>query len=116
MNTPSEGTAKPQYYSMVRVPTLVFERFNDMEIGRQTEEFEKYRLEVPQVSAHLLREDMKLPEYGNLQSTNKDFPWQYPPVSHPSTIMLIGSDDPRINSAKISLVLRISKDVKRNSK
>lgn len=30
--------------------------------------------------------------------------------------MLVGSDDPRINPAKISLVLRISKDVKHKSK
>jgi|JI9StandDraft_1071089.scaffolds.fasta_scaffold673108_1 hypothetical protein len=67
MNTPSDGkVAKPQYYSMVRIPVLTFERFNDMEIGKQSEEFSKYRLEVPQISAHLLREDMKLPEYENL--------------------------------------------------
>lgn len=66
-NAPSmEKVAKPQYYSMLRVPLIVFERFSDMEIGKATEEFQKYRLEIPQISAHLLREDASLPEYLNV--------------------------------------------------
>lgn len=56
MNSPSEGSvANPQYYSMLRVPSLLFERFTDREIGKEGEEFQKYRLEVPQISTHLLR-------------------------------------------------------------
>jgi hypothetical protein len=37
MNAPSsDQKVKPQYYSMMRVPMLVFERFSDMEIGKST--------------------------------------------------------------------------------
>lgn len=47
---------------------------------------------VKQVSLHLLREDMSVPEYDNTKYTKQDFPSHYPPVNHPSTILLIGSD------------------------
>jgi hypothetical protein len=117
MNTPSTGeVTKPQYYSMMRIPILVFERFSDMEIGKQTEDLEKYRLEIPQISTHLLREDIKLPEYRNIEFKAKDFTWVYPHVSHPSTILLIGQEDLKSNSSKINMVLRISKDVTNKSK
>jgi hypothetical protein len=96
MNTPSTGeVTKPQYYSMMRIPILVFERFSDMEIGKQTEDLEKYRLEIPQISTHLLREDIKLPEYRNIEFKAKDL---------------------KSNSSKINMVLRISKDVTNKSK
>jgi hypothetical protein len=47
-------------------------------------------MEIPQVSLHLLREDMKFPEYSNLPATQQDFPFGYPLVSHPSTLVLVG--------------------------
>lgn len=59
---------------------------------------------------------MKIPEYGNLIYSERDFPWQYPTANHPSTIMLVGSEDIKNPVNCISLVLRISTDAKRKSK
>jgi hypothetical protein len=57
-----------------------------------------------------------LPEYRNVEYQAKDFPWVYPPVCHPSTILLIGPEDPKSSNSIINVVLRISKDVKHKSK
>ena len=38
MNTPSTGNiVKPQYFIMLRVPSILFERFTDKELGKATE-------------------------------------------------------------------------------
>lgn len=42
---------------------------------------------------HLLSEDIKGPEYKNLKFAKGDFPFKYPSVNHPKTILLIGSPD-----------------------
>jgi hypothetical protein len=36
---------------------------------------------------------MKFPDYLNLNCKPTDFPFAYPPVSHPSTILLLGSSN-----------------------
>lgn len=42
------------------------------------------------MSLHLLKENADFPEYLNEKAVKEDFPFTYPPVSHPSTILLIG--------------------------
>ena len=51
----------------------------------------KFNILVPQISFHLLREDTTFPDYGNLSYKLGDYPFKYPTVEHPSTILLIGS-------------------------
>ena len=58
MNTPSKSqqNPKPQFYSMLRIPSIVIERIKEKE-GEATEceEIEKYQLKIVQVTTHLLR-------------------------------------------------------------
>ena len=70
MNTPSQDQSclKPQYYTMLRIPSIVVERGKDDESIGELEEIEKYQLTIPQISAHLLREDTRSPEYSNVKS------------------------------------------------
>ena len=42
---------------------------------------------------HLLSEDVKGSEYKNMKYGVGDFPFKYPSVNHPKTILLIGSPD-----------------------
>ena len=46
---------------------------------------------VPQLSVHLLREDIQFPDYSNMKCKEGDFPFKYPCITHPSTILLIGA-------------------------
>jgi hypothetical protein len=52
-----------------------------------------FNILLPQISVHLLSEDIKGPEYKNLKFAKGDFPFKYPSVNHPKTILLIGSPD-----------------------
>lgn len=95
MNRPSEKNSpqKPQYFLMARMPFCQVEKINELDSSKLTDPSEKFKLEIPQVSLHILREDMRLNEYSNLFTKPGDFPFNYPPVTHPSTILLIGSDE-----------------------
>lgn len=91
MNTPSEDQLHPQFYLMLRIPMIYLDRKDDnQKKNDQTEEI-KFNILLPQVSAHLLREDMRFPDYSNLECRQEDYPFQFPRVCHPSTILLIGA-------------------------
>lgn len=97
MNRPTEKNApqKPQYFLMLRMPLCQVEKAQDQESAiagsKTSEQIEKFRVDIPQVSLHLLREDMSIPEYANVPAKQQDFPFEYPSVNHPSTLMLLGS-------------------------
>ena len=96
LSTPrKEGSLKaPQHYLMVRVPSMLFERVNDNELGKLNEDFLKYKMIVPQVSVHLMKDDLKVPDYCNVSAASKDIPFLYPSVTHSSTILLVGRQQP----------------------
>ena len=91
MNTPSTDGSNPQYYTLLRVPIIHFDKKEEKEMKRQETEELKFNVLVPQVSLHLLREDIEFPDYSNMRYQEGDFPFKYPSITHPSTILLIGA-------------------------
>lgn len=75
---------------------------------------DKFKVWLPQLFLHLLREDMKIPEYSNLMFTPEDFPSRYPTVNHPSTLMLVGTDDLSQNTRGITVILKIIRKQEEN--
>jgi hypothetical protein len=97
MNTPDRDASRPQYYAMLRIPVINFEKKEEKEIKKTEVESLKFNVLVPQISLHLLREDIKFPDYPNLPYKEGDYPFAYPPVSHPGTILLIGVEKVPVN-------------------
>jgi hypothetical protein len=53
-----------------------------------------------------LREGSDFPEYANEKATREEFPFTYPPVQHPSTILLVGQPKlDRERSTKLTITL-----------
>lgn len=76
---------------MTRVPLITVGRSEDIVIAKEedTEEL-KFNLVVPQISIHLLREGTAFPEFANEKARKEDFPFSYPTIAHPSTILVVG--------------------------
>jgi hypothetical protein len=61
---------------------------------------------LPQLSVHLLREGVKYPEYANEKADPEDFPFNYPSLTHPSTLIMMGKPDmSKEEAAKLRLTL-----------
>lgn len=76
---------------MLRVPLIHVNKKEDKEKIKNNVEDIRFSIILPQISLHLLREDIKYPDYANTKYEENDFPFKYPKVNHPSTILLIGS-------------------------
>ena len=60
---------------------------------------------VPQISVHLLREGVPFPEFSNeKESAAGDFPFLYPTLSHPGTLMVVGGREAE-EQTKLTLAL-----------
>ena len=88
MNTPSTDGSNPQYYTLLRVPIIHFDKKEEKEVKKQETEELKFNVLVPQLSIHLLREDINFPDYSNVKYNEGDFPFKYPCINHPSTILV----------------------------
>ena len=66
MNTPSEDKSHPQFYLMMRIPLVYLDRKEDNQLKKEQIEEIKFNILLPQISVHLLREDMRFPDYSNL--------------------------------------------------
>jgi hypothetical protein len=53
----------------------------------------KFDMLLPQFSVHLLREGTSFPEFSNEFNKESEFPFTYPGVNHPGTILLIGKSN-----------------------
>lgn len=93
---------------MLRIPSIVVERSRDEE-SNETEDIEKYQLKIQQITTHLLREDVRFPEYDNVKAKQADFPYIQPLASNPSTLMLIGNKNLETDSQSILLFFTIKK-------
>lgn len=93
INEPKRDSRKPQYYLLLRAPLLSLAKSEDFQLPlKETVEEMKFDLLLPQLSAHLLREGTPVPEYANEPPT-PDFPFAYPSVAHPGTLLLLGRSD-----------------------
>ena len=70
---------------------------------------------MPQLSVHLLKEGSDLPEYANEKVAKEDFPFTYPPVHHPSTVLLVGQ--PKMEKEKSTkLTIKLTTFLKKEKK
>lgn len=61
---------------------------------------------LPQLSVHLLREGVKYPEYASEKASPEDFPFGYPSLSHPGTLVVMGKPDmSKDEASKLRLTL-----------
>lgn len=107
INEPSEhNTNKPQYYLMFRIPLLTLGKSE--EAPPQQENVDKVRFDalLPQCSLHLLREGVKYPEFANEKAEEGNFPFTYPSLKHPGTLLVMGKSDlSKETAAKLRLTL-----------
>lgn len=75
---------------MFRIPLLSVGKAEDPPISQENVETVRFDVDLPQLSVHLLREGVKFPEYANEKGSSKDFPFTYPSLAHPGTLLLMG--------------------------
>jgi len=68
MNTPSETKENNmQFFLMLRVPLIHVNKKEDKEKIKNDVEDIRFSIILPQISIHLLREDIKYPDYTNVK-------------------------------------------------
>lgn len=106
INEPTgEPSAKPQYYLMFRLPLVALGKSEEAPKQQEDTEEIKFDLQLPQLSLHLLKEGADLPEYANEKVERCEFPFTYPPVWHPSTILLLGQPSRAESSTRLKITL-----------
>eukprot|EP00825_Cyclidium_porcatum_P043697 TRINITY_DN6262_c0_g2_i4.p1 TRINITY_DN6262_c0_g2~~TRINITY_DN6262_c0_g2_i4.p1 ORF type:complete len:451 (+),score=83.19 TRINITY_DN6262_c0_g2_i4:159-1511(+) len=81
-------TQKPQLYILFRMGKLELE--NQYEIQQQ-----QLDVKMREISMHLLNESMLIPEFEDEKNSyiQEDYPWKYPTIDHPNTILSLGFRD-----------------------
>ena len=75
---------------MFRMPLLSLGKAEDSPPSKDNIEVVRFDSVLPQLSVHLLREGVQFPEYANEKASPSDFPFQYPTLSHPGTLLVMG--------------------------